>query len=135
MDHPCISGAVSTTRIQRFLVRGRYPANLGVVSAYSHVTEYGGTIGPAQCRLISRLRYTRLRVATLPRSVEVWGLHSLIKGNLLGTDRLSTGNLWRGGFVPFFIYKILQGHQWLFSAIVVFSFSFELLTQGVLDQY
>ena len=48
-----------------------------VVSAYCHFTEYGGTIGPAQCRLISRLRYPRLWVATLPCSVEVWGLHSL----------------------------------------------------------
>ena len=77
MDCPSISGAVSTTCTQRFLVRGHYPANLqccvGVLSRY----RVWWTIGLAQCRLISQLRYPRLRVATLPRSVEVWGLHSL----------------------------------------------------------
>ena len=108
IDRPSISGAVSTTRTQRFLVRGRYPGNLqccvGVLSRY----RVWWTIGPAQCRLISRLRYPRLRVA-------VWGLHSLKTKNLLGDRSPFHRTPVAGWFVPFFYLQIFTRTSIIFS--------------------
>ena len=134
MDRPSISGAVSTTCTQRFLVRGRYPANLqccvGVLSLYRVWWDNWPCSVPANLTTSISTAAGR-SPSVLCRSVGI----TLVKEKPFGDRSPFHRTPVAGWFVPFFIHKILQGHQWLFSAIVVFSFSFELLTQGYLDQY